>query len=102
MIMIAEASTDRITEVLNEVPEMQDRSDAVREVPSGDIVFDHVNFSYAGEGGNLSLKDVNLHIKSGQTVGIIGGTGSAKSTLVQMIRDFTMSPAVQSKLAGSM
>ena len=60
MIMIAEASTDRITEVLNEVPEMQDRSDAVREVPSGDIVFDHVNFSYAGEGGNLSLKDVNL------------------------------------------
>ena len=85
MIMIAEASTDRITEVLNEVPEMQDRSDAVREVPSGDIVFDHVNFSYAGEGGNLSLKDVNLHIKSGQTVGIIGGTGSAKSTLVQMI-----------------
>ena len=52
---------------------------------SGDIVFDHVNFSYAGEGGNLSLKDVNLHIKSGQTVGIIGGTGSAKSTLVQMI-----------------
>ena len=85
MIMIAEASTDRITEVLNEVPEMQDKADAVREVPSGDIVFDHVNFSYAGEGGNLSLKDVNLHIKSGQTVGIIGGTGSAKSTLVQMI-----------------
>ena len=85
MIMIAEASTDRITEVLNEVPEMQDRADAVREVPSGDIVFDHVNFSYAGEGGNLSLKDINLHIKSGQTVGIIGGTGSAKSTLVQMI-----------------
>ena len=50
-----------------------------------DIVFDHVSFSYAGEGGNLSLKDVNLHIKSGQTVGIIGGTGSAKSTLVQLI-----------------
>ena len=44
-----------------------------------------VDFSYAGEGGNLSLKDINLHIKSGQTVGIIGGTGSAKSTLVQMI-----------------
>ena len=85
MIMIAEASTDRITEVLNEVPEMQDKSDAVKEVPSGDIAFDHVNFSYAGEGGNLSLKDISLHIKAGQTVGIIGGTGSAKSTLVQMI-----------------
>ena len=85
MIMIAEASTDRITEVLNEVPEMQDKADAVKEVPSGDIVFDHVNFSYAGKDGNLSLKDISLHIKAGQTVGIIGGTGSAKSTLVQMI-----------------
>lgn len=85
MIMIAEASTDRITEVLDEVPEMQDKTDAVKEVKNGEIVFDHVDFSYAGEGGNLSLKDVNLHVKSGQTVGIIGDTGSAKSTLVQMI-----------------
>ena len=85
MIMIAEASTDRITEVLEEVPEMQDKADAATEVKDGEIIFDHVNFSYAGEGGNLSLKDVNLHIKSGQTIGIIGGTGSAKSTLVQLI-----------------
>ena len=85
MIMIAEASTDRITEVLEEVPEMQDKADAVTEVKDGEIIFDHVNFSYAGEGGNLSLKDVDLHIRSGQTIGIIGGTGSAKSTLVQLI-----------------
>lgn len=85
MIMIAGASTDRITEVLNEIPEMRDPADAVTSVADGDIIFDHVSFSYAGEGGNLSLKDVNLHIKSGQTVGIIGGTGSAKSTLVQLI-----------------
>ena len=85
MIMIAGASTDRITEVLNEVPEMQDKADAVKEVRNGEITFEHVDFSYVGEGGNLSLKDINLHIKSGQTVGIIGGTGSAKSTLVQMI-----------------
>ena len=85
MIMIAEASTDRITEVLKEVPEMSDNEDSVKEVSNGEIVFDHVNFSYGGKGGNLSLKDINLHIKSGQTVGIIGGTGSAKSTLVQMI-----------------
>ena len=85
MIMIAEASTDRITEVLTEVPDMQEKEDAVKVVPNGDIDFDHVEFSYAGEGGNLSLKDVSLHIKSGQTIGIIGGTGSAKSTLVQMI-----------------
>ena len=85
MIMIAGASTDRIVEVLNEIPEMRDPADAVNSVADGDIIFDHVSFSYAGEGGNLSLKDVNLHIKSGQTVGIIGGTGSAKSTLVQLI-----------------
>lgn len=85
MIMIAEASTERINEVLDEVPEMEDKADAVTEVTNGDIEFEHVNFSYAGEGGNLSLKDVNFHIKSGQIVGIIGGTGSAKSTLVQLI-----------------
>lgn len=85
MIMIAQASTDRITEVLEEVPEMQDKENAVKTVDNGEIVFNHVDFSYAGEGGNLSLKDINLHIKSGQTIGIIGGTGSAKSTLVQLI-----------------
>ena len=85
MIMIAEASTDRITEVLNEVPEMQNAKDAIKEVKDGSIDFENVEFSYAGEGGNLSLKQVNLHIKSGQTIGIIGGTGSSKSTLVQLI-----------------
>ena len=63
MIMIAEASTDRITEVLKEVPEMADNEDSVKEVPNGEIVFDHVNFSYGGKVGNLSLKDINLHIK---------------------------------------
>ena len=85
MIMIAEASSDRIKEVLEEVPEMEDVPDALTEVPNGDIDFEHVDFSYAGEDGNLSLKDVSLHIKSGQVVGVIGGTGSAKSTLVQLI-----------------
>ena len=85
MIMIAEASSDRNKEVLEEVPEMVDKEDALTEVANGDIDFEHVDFSYAGEDGNLSLKDVNLHIKSGQIVGIIGGTGSAKSTLVQLI-----------------
>ena len=83
LIMIAEASTDRIEEVLKEVPEMQDKEDAVKEVPDGSISFENVDFSYAGEGGNLSLKNINIHIKSGQTIGIIGGTGSAKSTFVR-------------------
>lgn len=85
MIMIAEASTERIQEVFDEVPEMEDEENAVDTVVSGDIDFEHVDFSYSGKNGNLSLKDVNLHIKSGQIVGIIGGTGSAKSTLVQLI-----------------
>lgn len=85
MLMISEASADRIKEVLEEVPEMQDKTEAVREVPNGAITFENVNFSYTGDGGNLSLEQVNLNIKSGQTIGIIGGTGSAKSTLVQLI-----------------
>ena len=77
MIMIAEASTDRIKEVLQE--------DAVKEVKNGDIDFENVSFSYAGKDGKLSLKNVNLHIKSGQMIGIFGGTGSSKTTLVQLI-----------------
>ena len=85
MIMIAEASTERISEVLDEVPEMQDPADAATEVPDGAVDFEHVSFSYGGKEGNLSLKDVNLHIKSGQTVGIIGGTGSSKTSLVNLI-----------------
>lgn len=85
MLMIAGASAERITEVIQEVPEMENIADAVKDVKNGEIIFDHVNFSYAGEEGNLSLKNIDLHIRSGQTVGIIGSTGSAKSTLVQMI-----------------
>lgn len=85
LIMVAQASTERITEVLNEVPEMQDKTDAVKTVANGSIAFEHVDFSYSGKDGNLALKDVNLNIASGQTIGIIGGTGSAKSTLVQLI-----------------
>ena len=85
MIMIAEASSDRIREVLDETPEMQDGDEAIQEIPNGSIDFENVDFSYAGEDGKLSLKQVDLHIKAGQTIGIIGGTGSAKSTLVQLI-----------------
>ena len=79
LIMIAEASTDRITEVLNEVPEMADKADAKTEVSNGDIDFENVDFSYAGEEVIFLLR-YHLHIKSGQMVGIIGGTGSASHT----------------------
>ena len=84
MIMIAEASTDRITEVLKEVPEMQNPANAVKDVRNGDIDFENVDFSYAGPDGKLALKQVSLHIQSGQ-IGIFGGTGSSKSSLVQLI-----------------
>ena len=77
MIMIAEASSDRIREVLDETPEMQDGDEAIQEIPNGSIDFENVDFSYAGEDGKPSLKQVDLHIKAGQTIGIIGGTGSA-------------------------
>lgn len=85
MIIISQASRERVRQVLNEVPEMQTRPDALQSVPSGDIVFDHVSFSYAGEGGNEALTDISLDLRAGQTIGIIGGTGSAKSTLVHLI-----------------
>ena len=85
MIMIAEASSDRITEVLTEVPEMQNKEGALKTVKDGSIDFENVDFSYAGEEGSLSLKNVSLHIASGQTIGVVGGTGSSKSTLVQLI-----------------
>lgn len=85
MIMIAEASTDRITEVLKEVPEMQNPANAVKDVRNGDIDFENVDFSYAGPDGKLALKQVSLHIRSGQMIGIFGGTGSSKSSLVQLI-----------------
>ena len=85
MIMIAEASSDRITEVLTEVPEMQDKEDALKTVNDGSIDFENVDFSYAGEGGSLALKGISLHIAAGETIGVIGGTGTSKSTLVQLI-----------------
>lgn len=85
MITISLASMHRIVEVLNEEPDLKEDSNPVMEVKDGSIEFDHVNFAYSGKADNLILKDINLSIKSGETIGIIGGTGSAKSTLVQLI-----------------
>ena len=85
MITMSKASAERIAELLDERPDLHDPANPVTEVQSGDIDFDDVNFSYKGDASKLALRDVNLHIKAGQTVGILGGTGSAKSTLVQLI-----------------
>ena len=85
MITVSLASMHRIIEVLDEEPDLKEDANPVMEVKDGSIEFNHVDFSYSGKTDNLILKDINLSIKSGETIGVIGGTGSAKSTLVQLI-----------------
>ena len=85
MITMAKASAERVAEILDEQPDLHNPANPIREVKDGAIEFDDVSFSYKGDERKLALKNVNLHIKAGQTVGILGGTGSAKSTLVQLI-----------------
>lgn len=85
MITISSAAIKRVTEVLNEEPDMKNPENPVTEVEDGSIDFDHVNFSYRSGDGDYVLKDINLHIDSGQTIGILGPTGSGKSTLVALI-----------------
>ncbi len=85
MITLSKASAQRIVEILDEKSDLNDPENAVTTIKDGSIVFDNVNFSYRGDKSKPALKDVNLRIESGQTIGILGGTGSAKSTLVQLI-----------------
>ena len=85
MLTMSRASAQRITEVLEERSDLHDGEKNLKDVPDGSIDFEHVNFSYSGNKDHLSLKDISLHIPSGATVGILGGTGSAKSTLVNLI-----------------
>lgn len=85
MIIIARTSAERIVAVLNEKSNIVSPENAVKEVKDGDIVFDNVSFKYSENAEKFALADVNLHIQSGQTIGILGGTGSSKSTLVNLI-----------------
>ena len=85
MITISLASGRRISEVINEKSDLVSPDQALTQVENGQIDFDHVSFSYKHGSGEPILKDINLHIKSGETIGIIGGTGSAKSSLVNLI-----------------
>lgn len=84
MITMARASAIRITEVLDEMPTVTNPENPVTEVADGSVSFENVSFSYAGN-ERKALDGVNLEIKSGEMIGILGGTGSAKSTLVQLI-----------------
>lgn len=85
MIIISKTSAKRITEVLNETSDIETPENALTVIKNGDVTFENVSFSYAGKKDKLCLMDVNLDIKSGETIGIIGGTGTSKTTLVQLI-----------------
>ena len=85
MVTMSEESANRIVEVLNAEPTITNPAEAAREVADGSIDFDHVSFKYSKHAERQALDDIDLHIASGETVGIIGGTGSAKSTLVNLI-----------------
>ena len=85
MLTISAQAAKRVCEVLDEVPDMHDPENPVTEVKDGSIDFVDVNFKYSAQAQKFALFDIDLHIDSGMTVGIIGGTGSSKSTLVQLI-----------------
>lgn len=85
MIIMAESSANRIVEVLDEESDLKNPAHPLNSVSDGSIDFDNVSFSYVNDPDKSALKDINIHIHSGETIGIIGGTGSAKTTLVQMI-----------------
>ena len=85
MISMSMASIRRIREVLDETPDLHNPEHPVAEVADGSIDFNHVNFSYKHGSGKNALMDIDLHIQSGETIGVIGGTGSGKSSLVNLI-----------------
>ena len=85
MLIMAKTSADRILEVIDEVSTIQNPENPVMEVKDGSITFEDVDFRYSGGADKNVLENVNIHIKSGETIGIIGGTGSSKSTFVQLI-----------------
>lgn len=83
MITIARNSAERIVEILDEVPDIRNNDHPIMEVPNGNVDFNHVSFGYAA--GKYVLNDVDLHFKEGETVGIIGPTGSSKTSLVSLM-----------------
>ena len=100
MIIMSRASAQRIVEVLDEEPDIVTPADAVTEVKDGSIDFDHVSFSYAKDSERETLTDIDLHIPSGAVVGILGGTGSGKSSLVQLIPRLYDATAGQVRIGG--
>lgn len=85
MIIISRASMERITEILDEESDITNGENPVKEVKDGSIIFDNVSFAYKKDADEMCLSDISVSIKSGETVGIIGGTGSGKTSLVNLI-----------------
>ena len=85
MIVISRASMERITEILDEESDITNGENPVKEVKDGSIIFDNVSFAYKKDADKMCLSDISVSIKSGETVGIIGGTGSGKTSLVNLI-----------------
>lgn len=85
MIIISRASMERITEILDEESDITNGENPVKEVKDGSIIFDNVSFAYKKDADEMFLSDISVSIKSGETVGIIGGTGSGKTSLVNLI-----------------
>lgn len=85
MIMISRASAERIVEILDEESTLKNKENTIKTVKNGDITFKNVSFSYVADKNKMSLQNININIKSGETIGIIGGTGSSKTTFVQLI-----------------
>lgn len=87
MVIMAQSSAERIIEVIDEEPTIKNKENAIKEVKDASIEFENVTFAYSDEEeeGKNALENINLKIKSGETIGIIGGTGSSKSSLVQLI-----------------
>ena len=85
MCTMSKASAQRIVEILDEEPDLKNKKNPIEEVKNGDIEFQNVGFSYVGKKNKEVLKNINLKIKSGETIGIIGGTGDGKSSLINLI-----------------
>lgn len=100
MIVMAVPAINRVYEVLVEEPSIKNNDHPVYEVKDGDIVFENVSFKYKEDAQKFALQNINLHIKNGETIGIIGGTGSSKSTLVNLLSRFYDTTEGSVKIGG--
>ncbi len=85
MVIMARSSVERIEEILSENSDLTSKPDGIQTIPNGAVDFNQVSFSYVGDASKSSLSNIDLHIASGETIGVLGGTGSSKTSLVQLI-----------------